>query len=281
MKIQRPIALVTGAAGGMGRACARQLGRHYDLALNDIDGARLSAFADALREDGYTIVGVEASDFSIAGAAQPFVDAIRAAGPIRTVAHTAGISSRQGEWQAVLRANLIATERLLAALETGLEPGLAAVLIASMAAHMVPPDAALDEVLADPLNESLFDRAQPILQGMSHPQDPHGLSSPAYGGAKRAVVRICERRAPAWGAQGARIVSISPGMIWTSMGREAAEGSPAAHGFVETNPVGGWGTPADIANAVEFLTSDLARYVTGCDLRIDGGVTPAMMGPTF
>jgi NAD(P)-dependent dehydrogenase (short-subunit alcohol dehydrogenase family) len=281
MKIQRPIALVTGAAGGMGRACARQLGRHYDLALNDIDAPHLLAFADMLREDGYSVVGVEASDFSTPGAAQTFVDAVRRSGPIRAVAHTAGISSRQGEWRAVLGANLITTERLLVALECAIEPGLVAVLIASMAAHMIPPNAVLDEALADPLHESLFDRAQPILQALSHPQDPRGLSSPAYAGAKRAVVRICERRARAWGAQGARITSISPGMIWTSMGREAADGTPAVQSFVDANPVGGWGTSTDIANAVEFLVSDLARYVTGCDLRIDGGVTPATRGPTF
>ena len=65
------------------------------------------------------------------------------------------------------------------------------------------------------------------------------------------------------------------------MGRKEAENNPAALRVVEATPVGRWGSVLDIASAVEFLISDQAGFITGCDLRIDGGVTPLLAGVTF
>lgn len=281
MTRRRPIALVTGASGGMGRACARQLGRQHDLVLTDIDEPRLQGFVETLVEEGHTVVAAVPSDLASAGVAAALVTAARSAGRLRVVVHTAGLSPALADWQPILRANVVGTERLLVALEADLEADLAALLIASMAGHLTPARAALDELLAAPLQDGLFEQALPLLQAMAAPGDAYGLSMPAYGQSKRAVIRMCERRAPAWGTKGARILSISPGVIWTPMGRREVEVNPGAAAVVQAAPAGRWGTVADIASAVDFLTSDLASFITGCDLRIDGGVTPALAGPRF
>jgi NAD(P)-dependent dehydrogenase (short-subunit alcohol dehydrogenase family) len=281
MAHKRPIAIITGAAGGMGQACARLFGRRYDLMLNDVNAPRLEAFAGTLRDEGYTVAGSTAADLSAAGPAEALASAAREAGPLGALIHTAGLSPALADWQSILRANLVGTERLLTSLEEALEPGFVAVLIASMAGHMAPAHTELDEILARPLDQSLLERAEPILQTMVRPGELYGLAQPAYGQSKRAVIRICERRGPEWGRRGARIVSISPGLIWTPMGRTEADKNQAAAALIEATPVGRWGTAADIANAAEFLVSDLAGFITGCDLRVDGGVTPSMGGVMF
>jgi NAD(P)-dependent dehydrogenase (short-subunit alcohol dehydrogenase family) len=98
-----------------------------------------------------------------------------------------------------------------------------------------------------------------------------GASGAAYSLSKRAVIALAERRAVAWGAQGARIVSISPGLIATPMGRQEMAATDAAARLADVTPAGRPGTAAEIAQAARFLTSDEASFITGCDLRVDGG----------
>jgi NAD(P)-dependent dehydrogenase (short-subunit alcohol dehydrogenase family) len=276
----RPVAIVTGAYGGMGRACARQLGRRADLVLCDLDAGRLEAFAEGLREEGYQVAATFAGDLSEPGLAQQAVDAARAAGPLQAVAHTAGVSPSLGAWDVILQANVVATERLLVALEAALEPGLAVVLMGSVGPHMARrPE--LDGLFENPLDGGLLERLKPHLHALSNPDDRFGASSPAYGLSKRATIRMCEARAPAWGKAGARIVSVSPGLIWTPMGRAEVEGNPGAAAVADQTPLRSWGTALDIADAVDFLTSDRATFISGTDLRVDGALAPAMRGVAF
>jgi len=276
MTDRRPIAIVTGAYGGMGRACARQLGRRADLVLCDLDRGRLEELAGNLRAEGYNVVSTVAGDLSQPGLAQQAVDAARAAGSLQAVAHTAGVMAG-GAWDVILRANVVATERLLVALESALEPGLAVVLIASMAAHLARRSE-VDSVLDAPLDEQMVERVKPYLDALANPGHSSGASLPAYEQSKRWIVRVCEARAPAWARAGVRIVSISPGLISTPMGRSEIDGNPGAAVLVDQIPLGRWGTALDIADAVDFLTSNRATYISGIDLRVDGALTPAMRG---
>jgi NAD(P)-dependent dehydrogenase (short-subunit alcohol dehydrogenase family) len=66
-------------------------------------------------------------------------------------------------------------------------------------------------------------------------------------------------------------------MIDTPMGRkEVAENAKAAE-LLDITPMQRWGLPSDIAHAVAFLCSAEAGFITGCDIRIDGGLTPIVM----
>jgi len=274
----RPIAIVTGACGGMGRACARLLGSRFDLVLTDVDQDRVDAWVETLLEEGYRVCAGVGCNLAEAGEAQRLVRIARTVGELRAVVHTAGLSPAMASWDDILRVNVQATERLLVALEDGLAPGLVTVLVASMAGHMVRADAAADTAMAAPLASDFLERSRRVLERYVAASDPYGMSSPAYGYSKRAVIRMCEARVGAWGKEGARILSISPGTIWTPMGRKEVQENAAAAAVIQATPVGRWGSPQDIASAVDFLVSERAGFISGCDLRIDGGVTPVLLG---
>jgi NAD(P)-dependent dehydrogenase (short-subunit alcohol dehydrogenase family) len=183
-------------------------------------------------------------------------------------------------WDAILRTNLLGTEFLLDAIEPLLNPGTCAVLIASIAGHRAPAEPEIDAILAAPRAADLLQRMQPHLQRLAG-SDARDLGGLAYALSKRAVIRLVEARAAAWAAKGARIVSISPGTIWTPMGRKSAQDNTRSARVVAATPIGRWGKATDIASAAAFLASEDASFITGCDLRIDGGVTPALEGVTF
>jgi NAD(P)-dependent dehydrogenase (short-subunit alcohol dehydrogenase family) len=277
--IARRIAVITGACGGMGQAAARLLGMEMDLLLTDLNQARLENFAAQLREDGYQLAGVVAGNLGDAAVLAALITQQQAAGLLGALVHTAGLSPALADWRPILDVNLVTTEKLLRAIEPALTSGSVAVLIASMAGHIAAVTPALDALMADPLADKFLDKAGVALAEVLIPGDPYGLKTVAYFASKREVIRICERRAPQWARVGARIVSISPGTIWTPMARTEAETNAMSLAVVEATPLGRWGTAMDIANAVRFLISDAASFITGCDLRVDGGVTPKMNGP--
>lgn len=267
-------AVITGASGGMGRASARMLGETMDLVLTDVAAGPLDGFADALAQEGFTVVQPIAGDLgdpAVAGALAASVAG--GAGP-SVLVHTAGLSPSLAPWEPIMRTNLIGTARLLAAIEPVLQPGSVAILIASMAGHMAPALPEVDAILDDPLAPDMLDRIAPVIDALADHGDPRGAGQVSYALSKRATIRMAEQRAADWACRGARIVSISPGTIWTPMGRREAEENPNAAAVVEATPAGRWGTAMDIAAAVRFLASDAAGFITGTDLRIDGGVTP-------
>jgi NAD(P)-dependent dehydrogenase (short-subunit alcohol dehydrogenase family) len=267
-----PLAVITGAAGGMGRACSGVLGRRYRLVLAEYNGDALADLAASLRTDGVEVVAEIAGDIGSSDHIAAIADAAKAGGGVAALVHTAGISPSMGPWDKVLAVNLIATLRLLDALEPLLLPRAAGVLIASLAAQRYPGTDAIDAVLRGLRGDSDIGELEGLVRANAASQAPLSLGVSAYGLSKYAVMRLCETRAESWGRRGCRLNSISPGMIATPMGLMEAEGNPAASGLVELAPAGRWGTPNDIADGVEFLLSDAASFVTGCDLRVDGGL---------
>jgi NAD(P)-dependent dehydrogenase (short-subunit alcohol dehydrogenase family) len=266
------IAIVTGASGGMGRACARQLGAAMNLVLTDAS-PKLEDFAAELETEGCTILGAIVGDFRSENVRTELKR--HASHGFSALAHTAGLPP-SAPWREVMEVNFVATARLLDVLEPHVGPGTAAVLVASVAGHLPPIVPDIEAALAQPFASDFLDILEPLLTRElgAAAQDELGTLSYAY--SKKKVIDLCEGRAAAWGASGGRIVSLSPGMIYTPMGRREAELDAASEAQVKSAPAGRWGTTAEIAATVCFLLGPTAPFITGTDLRIDGGAVGAL-----
>lgn len=281
--IGRRLALVTGGCGGIGAACAREFGASHDLLLADISAERLADTAARLRGEGYGIVATVAGDLAAPETVAAILGHVRAHGALGAVLHAAGVSSGMADWRSIIRTNVLGTALLLDGIEPLLPNGAVAVLIASVAGHLAPRDQGVDAVLDAPRAPDFLDRVEAILAELGggvgeNSFNYSGLSGPAYGLSKRATIRAAALRSRAWAKKGARIVSISPGLIDTPMGRYEVEHGEAAAEVLAQTALERWGMPADIASAAAFLASDRASFITGADLRVDGGMVPVRLG---
>ncbi len=263
------VVVVTGI-GGMGLACARRLGPGRQLVIADFNGEKLARESEALIADGFAVVPhvVDVSDrASVIGLAA----AAGALGPLRTLVHTAGLSPTQATSQRVLEVDMLGTDYVLDAFLALVSDGSVAVCIASMAGYMAGLDPAREYALATAPTDELLDTLGPI--------DNLDFGT-TYCLAKRVNQLRVEQAAAAWGTRGGRVVSISPGIISTPMGRQELEqgARDQMQAQLDMSAVPRIGTAEDIAAAVAWLASPAAAFVTGCDLRVDGGVTAAIHG---
>ena len=249
----------------MGERCAHRFAARGDaLVLCDVDAVGLDALRAQLAADGATAIALPL-DLTAADAGASVADATASLGRFGSLAHTAGLSPSMAPADRILAVNLTATVRLLDALEPLVETDSAAVCVASQAGHLVgQPPAELAVVLAEPLAEDFLDRAR-----QAELTDP-GM---AYAFSKWAVRELVVARAPVWGAQGGRIVSVSPGVIDTPMGRLEMAEQPTMAMMVELTPLGRMGRADELAATIAFLTSAEASFITGIDLLVDGGST--------
>lgn len=254
------IAIVTGAASGMGEAAATLMAKDgWPLLLCDLNAERVEAKAGELSAESL------AGDISDPAFPDRLVDAL-AGRPIGAVIHCAGLSPTMADAKRVLEVNLAATMRLADAILPHMAKGSCAVLFASSAAHMQGTtfDERLNAVTTPDAVASLMDLC---------PE-----AGAAYSVAKRGVKLLVERLSPAFGARGARIASISPGIIDTPMGRQEMEEQPIMKVLVEKSPLGRPALAEEVAAVAVFLCTPTASFVTGTDILVDGGSIATMVG---
>jgi NAD(P)-dependent dehydrogenase (short-subunit alcohol dehydrogenase family) len=258
------VTVITGAAGGMGAPSARsfaEAGR--SLVLCDLSAERLDAVAAPLRRAGADIE-LLAADISDPG----FPARLMATLDGRTMdalVHTAGLSPSMADGERIMAVNFFATERLVDAVRASMAAGGCIVLFSSISAYMAKSpeiDAAITALVTqhDP---------KPALALATTPQTAYPLS-------KRAIIALVAREAVALGHAKARIVSIAPGFIDTGMGRLELESSGRKGNMVAKVPLGRMGLGEEIASVVRFLCSPAASYISGCDIKVDGGALPAL-----
>jgi NAD(P)-dependent dehydrogenase (short-subunit alcohol dehydrogenase family) len=272
MSGQSSVCVITGGVGAMGLACARAMGGMGLILLADIDENRVHDIGAELAAAGYEIE-TAVCDVSIDADVKALAELAASLGTFRSLVHTAGISPTMADGRRVLEVDLIGTARVISAFQPLVAAGTAAVCVGSIAGYS---DIAveIDSLLDDPLRPGLINE---VTTRMGEALD----ADTAYALAKRGVMRLCERNAADWGAAGGRILSISPGLIDTPMGRRELDQQEIMKLMVDFTPVKRPGMvplpgrPSDIAATVAFLCSDAAGFISGCDVRIDGGLVGA------
>jgi len=269
MTTQNGAIVITGGAGGMGLAVARSLAGSGDLVLADLRVSQLEEARKVLATSGVQAQTIEC-DVTVGDDVASLSNLVSRLGGLRALVHTAGVSPKMAGGRRVLEVDLVGTARMLEALLPLALPGSAAVCIGSIAGYAdVAPD--VEPLLDDPLRPDFLDVIEAAL---AQPLDgPTG-----YVLAKRGVMRACERLSGAWAERGGRTVSIAPGLIDTDMGRLEMEGDElmalmiAATQVKRAGHVPLPGRPEDIAALAAFLCSEEASFISGCDIRVDGGL---------
>lgn len=259
-------ALVIIGVGGMGETIARRLAPGRTVLLADVNGEQLAETAERMTVDGFDVRVAEV-DISSRGSVEALVDTAQELGAVSQLVHTAGLSPTQASLQKVLEIDLRGVALVLEAFGGVIAPGGAGVVLASSASYLARPFTREQEELirrtpADGLLHLPFLSAE----ALGHP----GI---AYGVAKLANRLQVQHASGAWGARGARVNSVSPGVIATAMGRLELSSPSGAfmRAMVEESGTGRLGTASDIADAVTFLLGPQATYITGIDLLVDGG----------
>src|SRR4051794_28450589 len=252
----------------MGDACARRLAAQVDvLVVVDRDEQLLGESVDRLTSEGRARVEPSCLDVTSRSALAGLAERVAELGTLRACVHAAGVSPTMADWERMLAVDLVGTALVVEALWPRVTAGTAFVCFASMAPHLdpSPPNPSAEAVLDDPLAADFITR---LRAAVGDPLEDSGL---AYAWAKRGVLRLVRREAVRFGRVGARICSVSPGVIDTPMGRDEMAAQPVNELLLEMTPLGRQGTADEVAAAVSFLLSDDATYVNGIDLLVDGG----------
>ncbi|MFC5825430.1 SDR family oxidoreductase [Nonomuraea insulae] len=257
--------------GGMGQAIARRQGPGAHILAADHNEELLDSVTGLLRDEGYEVTP-QVVDVSSRESVAALAGRAASLGDVRGVVHTAGLSPIQAPVPAILAVDLLGVALVLEEFGKVVAAGGAGVVIASMAGHFQA---------AFPAEDALRLATAPADDLLSLPiADPARFadSGQAYGFAKQANLLRVQAASSTWGARGARVNSISPGVIATPMG-QAELGS--GHGgvmkaMVGASNAGRLGTPADIAAAADFLLGPASGFISGTDLLVDGGVVAAV-----
>jgi NAD(P)-dependent dehydrogenase (short-subunit alcohol dehydrogenase family) len=258
----RPLAVITGAGSGIGLAMAHEFSRTHRLLIADVAEERLSAAQQELAHAGShpstVVCDVTQLEHTERLARRAFE-----LGPVSVLVHAAGISPSMGDAVAVIRINYSGTANMLAAFEPILVAGSVTLCIASMSGYRRGLDR-YEDLVRGPFSTHILECL--IEASLGQPGAAYALS-------KRAVMRLVEWQARRWAARGARILSISPGVIDTPMGRREIGGSGAGSApvLLEYAAIPRLGAPEEIARLAAFLAGPQASFMTGCDVLIDGG----------
>jgi NAD(P)-dependent dehydrogenase (short-subunit alcohol dehydrogenase family) len=261
------VVIVTGA-GLIGQAIARRVGAGKHMVLADLRQENADVAAEVMANAGFD-TSTTTVDVSSREDVRALVKKAAQHGDITTLIHAAGVSPSQAPPEAILRVDLYGTAVLLEEVGKVITSGGSGVVIASQSGHRLgaltaEEDAALATTSADELLNL------PILQ-------PDKVVDPlhAYQLAKRANALRVMAEAVHWAKRGARINTISPGIIITPLARDELNG-PRGEGYrrmLELSPAGRAGTPDEIATLAALLLGSDGAFITGSDFLIDGGVT--------
>ncbi len=255
-------------AGQIGMAIARRVGTGKQIVVGDKRLANAQVVAETLTNAGFYAVATEI-DLASRESIQRYLAMAQTMGDITMLVNAAGVSPSQAPIETILRVDLYGTAVLLEEVGKVIRAGGTGVTISSQSGHRMPaltPEE--DEQLATTPTEELL--SLPLLQSENIRDTLH-----AYQLAKRCNVKRVMAEAVLWGKRGARINSISPGIIVTPLAIDEFNGPRGDFykNMFAKCPAGRPGTADEVANVAELLLSDKGAFITGSDFLIDGGAT--------
>lgn len=263
-----PQVVVLIGAGSIGQAIARRVGAGKKLLLADLRQDNATAAADVLRDAGFD-VSTATVDVSSRQSVQALVESATGMGAVKGVIHAAGVSPSQASPQTILEIDLYGTALILEAFGSVIAREGSAIVISSQSGHRLGPlPVEQSAALATTPAEALL--ALPFLQ-----PDQVNDALHAYQLSKRGNVLRVMAEAVRWGKRGARVNSISPGIIITPLARDELSG-PRGEGYrrmIEASSARRAGTPDEVGAVGAFLMGPEGAFITGSDILMDGGVT--------
>jgi len=263
----KKVVVVIGA-GQIGQAIARRVGVGKHVVLADMRPENANAAAEVFRNAGFE-VSVATVDVSSRKAVQVLVESATGIGEVTGLIHAAGVSPSQATPVTIFKIDLYGTALVLEEFGKVIAEGGAGVVIASQSGHRLPPlSVEQNKALATTPVEELL--SLPFLQPERVTDSLH-----AYQLAKRGNSLRVMAEAVRWGKRGARINSISPGIIMTPLARDELTG-PRGEGYrrmIALSAAGRAGTPDEVGTVGALLMGPDGGFITGSDFLMDGGVT--------
>jgi NAD(P)-dependent dehydrogenase (short-subunit alcohol dehydrogenase family) len=254
--------------GQIGQAIARRVGIGKHVLLADMRRENAEAAAEVMANAGYE-VSVATVDVSSREALHSLVETATNLGEVTGLIHAAGVSPSQASPATILKVDLYGTALVLEEFGNVIARGGAGVVIASQSGHRLPP-------LTVEQNKSLA--TTPVEELLSLPfLQPDIVTDPlhAYQLSKRGNSLRVMAESVRWGKRGARINTISPGIIMTPLAKDELTG-PRGAGYrrmIELSAAGRAGTPDEVATVAALLMGPTGGFITGSDFLMDGGVT--------
>ena len=265
--MKKDVMILTGA-GQIGMAIARRMGYGKKIVIGDKKPENAQTIAKIMNDAGFDVEAME-MDLSSRESVKNLIAKAREYGDISMLVNAAGVSTSQAPIEAILKVDLYGTAVLLEEVGRVIKEGGVGVTISSQSGHRMPaltPEE--DEQLACTPTEELLNLD--ILQPENIKDTLH-----AYQMAKRCNEKRVMAESVKWGEKGARINSISPGIIVTPLAIDEFNGPRGDFykNMFAKCPAGRPGTADEVANVAELLMSDKGAFITGADFLIDGGAT--------
>jgi NAD(P)-dependent dehydrogenase (short-subunit alcohol dehydrogenase family) len=265
----RDVIVVIGP-GQIGQAIARRVGVGKHVLLADMRPANANAAAEVLGNAGYE-VSVATVDASSHAAVHELVGTATGLGNVTGLIHAAGVSPTQASPATILKVDLYGTALVLEEFGNVIARGGAGVVIASQSGHRRPPlTVEQNRALATTPVEELLNL--PFLQLDQVTDSLHAYQISKRGNSLRVMAEAVR-----WGKRGARVNTISPGIIMTPLARDELTG-PRGAGYrrmIDVSAAGRAGTPDEVGTVGALLMGPDGGFITGSDFLMDGGVTAA------
>jgi NAD(P)-dependent dehydrogenase (short-subunit alcohol dehydrogenase family) len=270
MKNTQTNVIVVIGAGLIGQAIARRVGAGKHIVLADLRQENADTAAKILSDAGFDVSTTKV-DVSSRASVLALVETAKSVGEISGVIHAAGVSPSQASPETILKVDLYGTALVLEEFGNVIARGGSGVVIASMSGHRLAALSAEQNALlaTTPVEELL---KLPMLQ-LDKVTDPLN----AYQISKRGNSLRVMAEAVRWGKRGARVNTISPGIIITPLANDELKG-PRGAGYrrmMELSAAGRAGTPDEVGTVGALLMGSDGAFITGSDFLMDGGVTAA------